>query len=98
MNEREEILQTAIHLTMGDRNENYGDPVDEYQRQAAAFHLLTGHDITAREAVLFMVLLKLGRLSGNEMHKDSYIDAAAYLAIAWECAVAENAERVEEMV
>ena len=39
---------------------------------------------------LAMVAVKLARLAKNPGHKDSYVDAAAYLGIAYECAVARD--------
>lgn len=88
---RGDILRTADKLTHGDRNAAYGDPVDNYRHTAAIANAIVGPltgPITAQQMALLMVAVKLARLAKNTEHKDSYIDAAAYLGIAYECAVA----------
>ena len=80
-------LDTAIQLTAGDRNAAYGEPVPNHQQIADIFAAITGHRLTARDVALLHVATKLARLSGNALHQDSYIDAMAYLGIAYECAV-----------
>lgn len=80
-------LDTAISLTAGDRNRAYGEPVENHRQIADIFRAITGHDLTARDVALFHVATKLARLSKNAAHQDSYIDAMAYLGIAFECAV-----------
>ena len=87
---RGDILRTADKLTHGDRNAAYGDPVDNYRHTASITNSILGTKLTAHEMALAMVAVKLARLAKNPGHKDSYIDAAAYLGIAYECAVARD--------
>lgn len=82
-------LEEAARLTGGDRNKAYGEPVDNMMHTADIFNAITGRDITAREAAIFMVAAKLARLKTTPAHRDSHVDAAAYMAILYECAVAE---------
>jgi hypothetical protein len=42
--------------------------------------------MTDREGWIFMALLKLSRAQGGAHHIDDYLDAAAYIALAGECA------------
>lgn len=79
-------LETAAELTAGDRNRAYGEPVENHLHIAAIFAAITGHQLSARDVALFHVATKLARLAKNERHQDSYIDAMAYLGIAYECA------------
>lgn len=83
-------LRQALHLTVGDRNRDYGDPVENYAHTAAIFNAITGRDLTAREAALMMVAVKLARLRTAPLKADSHVDAMAYLGIVHECAVAEG--------
>lgn len=85
-------LEAAAALTIGDRNKDYGDPVENYRHTAAVFNAIAGRDLSAHEAALFMVAVKLARLRTSPVLADSYIDAMAYLGIAHECAAAEGAE------
>jgi hypothetical protein len=78
---RDEVLQTAINLTMGDRNAVHGSPNDNMTLFANLLNAAFGTKFTAKDAALTMALSKVARLIGNPNHDDSYIDAAAYIAI-----------------
>ena len=80
---REEILQQAINLTMGDRNEQNGDPKENHQRIARIWSVVLGIEVEPYQVALCMAGLKLARLAYNPLD-DSFIDGAAYLAIAGE--------------
>jgi hypothetical protein len=82
------LLQEAATLTAGDRNKEYGPPVENMQHIADIFNAITGHQLTARDVPLFHVATKLARLYHNPTHRDSHVDCAAYAAIAYECALA----------
>ena len=80
---REEILQQAINLTMGDRNEQNGDPYENHLRIAKIWSVILGIEVEPYQVALCMAGLKLARLAYNPLD-DSFIDGAAYLAIAGE--------------
>jgi len=86
---RKEILETALKLTTGDRNKSYGDPVANYRDTAAGWSLILGTKVTASQAALCMAWVKMCRLKKTPNHEDSFIDGAAYLAIAGQCAEAD---------
>ena len=78
-----EIISEAFGLVTGDRQNDYNHPLDDYTRTADIFRAMTGIKLTAEEAVLFMVAVKLSRLS-NEIKKaldvpDNTRDAIGYL-------------------
>jgi hypothetical protein len=81
--QREEILQTAIDLTMGNRNEQNGDPLENHTRIAKIWSVVLGIEVEPYQVALCMAGLKLARLAHNPLD-DSFIDGAAYLAIAGE--------------
>ena len=83
MNKRTEILETAATLINGDRERDYGTPRENFGRIAAGWSVILSQDISAEQVALCMAWLKLARLV-NGPHLDSYVDAAAYMALAGE--------------
>lgn len=82
---REHILKTAVDLTCGDRNASYGDPLDNHKDIAALWSAyLDGYPMTPKDVAIMMALVKIARSKMPKPHRDNYIDAAAYLAIAGE--------------
>jgi hypothetical protein len=80
---REEILQEAMRLTSVDRAAQYGDAKDNHERIAKIWSVLLGVEVTAAAVALCMAGLKLARLA-HSYSDDSFIDLAAYAAIAGE--------------
>ena len=76
-----EILKEASALIGGDRNTDYGDRLTNHQNIAKLWSVFLGHEISAHDVAICMVLVKISRII-NRHKKDSYIDMAAYAAIA----------------
>lgn len=103
LSERERVLETAASLTSSDRNETYGDCLENHQ---AFGELLSWWDKWSgnleckhgsHNAAIVHVLTKLTRIAVGRFHRDNYIDGAAYLAIACECEIRErNVEACED--
>ena len=68
---------------MGDRNEQNGDPKENHQRIAIIWSVILDTTVEPYQVALCMAGLKLARLAYNPLD-DSFIDGAAYLAIAGE--------------
>lgn len=83
MNKRTEILETAKALTNGAREREYGTPAENFKRAAVGWSVILEQDVSAEQVALCMAWLKLARLV-NGPHLDSYVDAAAYMALAGE--------------
>jgi hypothetical protein len=86
MNTRSNILQTADELINGDREAHYGTPQENFERIAQGWSVLLEADVTPEQVALCMAWLKMARLV-NGPHEDSYVDAAAYMALAGELAL-----------
>lgn len=94
---RENVLAVAINLTTGDRNDAYNDPKINMQAMLELQEWFTrwrNHagvssvaEAGGHNAAMTMVFAKLARIAVGAPKADNYIDAAAYLAIAWECQV-----------
>lgn len=83
---REQILDEAIRLTVGDREKSYGTPQKNHERIAAMWSVILGDEVTPTQVALCMAALKIARLIETPDHLDSYVDGAAYLGIAGELA------------
>lgn len=85
---RETILRTANRLIHGDREQDYGKPIDSFTRLAAAFNIVlegAGHDpIDPVTAAKLMVALKFARLAGGDNKDDTWVDLAGYSALGAE--------------
>jgi hypothetical protein len=87
---RLDILKDAIDLTEGDRNDAHGDPMVNHTRIAMIWSGILGQKVSASQVAMCMAGLKLARAAYNPTILDSYIDGAAYFAIAGEVAHLES--------
>lgn len=74
----ETILDEAARLTSGDRDGTYGHPADDYGRTAMIFSAVLGVPVTAEQAILCMMGVKMSRLCHTTDHRDSVVDIAGY--------------------
>jgi len=79
---RPNLASVAAKLVLGDRNESYGNPRDDYEGTAKVWSGLLRKklkaDITPEEAILMMVGLKLNR-EFNKHNDDNIVDSFGYL-------------------
>jgi hypothetical protein len=84
------IFDDARDLMAGDRNDSYGDSVDNHRRIALIFSGILDQPVTAHQAALMMLGVKLAR-EGHRPKRDNRVDGAAYWAIADACVEAGEA-------
>lgn len=92
-NFRSEILEEAISLINGDRNVDYGDPVDDFSTTASLWQTYLARTIEARgglnlqahDVAVMMILLKVARISWTPNKKDHWADIAGYDGCGWDC-------------
>jgi hypothetical protein len=80
-----QIALKAISLVYGVRNKSYGHPADDYTRTAALWSDWLGEDtlkrpITAAEASIMMILLKLSR-ERHAQKPDNRVDTHGYVLV-----------------
>lgn len=80
--QRGKILSEASRLTNADRQDTYGDPLTNHKRIADLWSVYLETEITPSQVALCLCLVKIARLMQTSDHIDSYIDLAAYAAIA----------------
>ena len=89
-NLRSECLAEAMDLITGPRNQEYGEPIHNFERIANGWSIILNKIIEPHEVALCMAWLKIARLVETPMHQDSYTDGAAYMALAWQLANEEG--------
>lgn len=81
------ILSEA-RTTIGDRGDTYGDSTAGLERVAGMWSILLETNVAPREVATMLALLKIVRTTASPTHRDSYVDAAAYMGLAIEAEVA----------
>ena len=86
MNSRTDILKRANECVMGDREQDYGSPEDNFARIANLWTAYSGFGFSAHDVALMLALLKIARAASGNYHADNYVDLAGYAACAGEIA------------
>ena len=95
--EREQILLDGAALTAGDRNRTYGEPTPNLKLQMTLWlayrNVADARHSAAHDAAMQHVFSKIARIATGKLHRDNYVDAATYLAIAYECDALTDREK-----
>ena len=77
MNDPRDLAALAAELVCGDRNNEYGHPLDDFSRAAMIWSAILGVEVTAEQVALCMVGVKIAR----EVHRpkrDTIVDGIGY--------------------
>jgi len=88
----QDILERAIKLVCGKRQQDYGDPEINFANIADGWNIIIQNadgKITASDVCTMMAWLKSCRLMNTPNHADSWVDAAGYLALGAQMALGE---------
>ena len=86
---KREILERAITLIMGDREEDYGEAHKNFSDIAALWSVVLGVDVQPWQVAACMSQLKLARAIKTPTHVDSWVDMAGYVGLAAELALGD---------
>lgn len=75
------IVQEGKEIVSGDRQEDYGDMSESFNRIAGLWSAYLGVEINALDVAKMMILLKVSRAKHNN-HRDSYVDIVGYVECA----------------
>ena len=87
---KREILERAITLIMGDREEDYGEAHKNFSDIAALWSVVLGVDVQSWQVAACMSQLKLARAIKTSTHTDSWVDMAGYVGLAAELALGDD--------
>lgn len=105
MNTREKVLKEALNCVNGEREKQYGNPEDNFQRIADfwGLYLTTLFEDTnvvieldPKDVAVMMVLFKIARSLGDEDKLDNYVDIIGYAACGAEI-FEKEATRVSDL-
>ena len=71
------VLMEANSLVHGDRNDDYGHPLDDFTRIAKMWSAILNVDVSAQQVGLCMCALKISR-ECNKPKRDNLVDLAGY--------------------
>ena len=75
---RDELLQRAAATVSGQRQQDYGQPEDNFALIARMWSAYRGIDFDAIDVAMMMALLKIARISSGHGTNDCFIDLAGY--------------------
>jgi hypothetical protein len=84
----EDVLEEALRLTTGDRNNSYGPPTQDFAKTAAMWSAILGTEVKAKHVALCMIALKLSRAT-CAAKRDNWTDIAGYARCGYLCEQAE---------
>jgi hypothetical protein len=71
------VLEEANKLVHGERNADYGHPLDDFTKTAKMWSAILGVDVTAEQVGLCMCAVKISRQM-NRPKVDNLVDLAGY--------------------
>lgn len=99
---RGEVLETADKYISGQREKDYGDAFDNFERIADGWNIIIKQALTthgylkAQHVALMLDWMKTSRILNTLGHADSWIDKCGYSALGGEFIEAE-AERLSRL-
>ena len=95
---RAEVLEAAKKCVCGQREQDYGNPEDNFQLIADLWGAYMGYNglFTPKDVAMMMALLKVARIRTGTGTDDCYVDLAGYAACAGEIATRAAEPEPEE--
>jgi hypothetical protein len=89
---RRDILKKATHTVCHARQDQYGDPEDNFAAIARLWGEYLEYGITPKDVATMMILFKVARATTGKAHLDNWVDIAGYAALAGELESKEGAK------
>jgi hypothetical protein len=88
--DRRQVLLEAEEAVCSDRNQDYGDPEENFADIANLWTAYAGHQFTRTDVAVFMTLVKIARMKTSPSLKDHWVDIAGYAACGYPSALADQ--------
>jgi|TARA_R110000751_G_scaffold2492_3_gene13527 hypothetical protein len=95
---RDQILLEAQRLINTERQDVYGPALENHQDICRMWQVVIDRcdgRLKPHHVAMMMALLKISRIARTENHLDSFVDAAAYIALAGEMSETQNTTQLE---
>jgi hypothetical protein len=90
---RVEALREAAGIISGDRNKQYGNPEDNFERTAQIWSVILGVKISNEDVAMMMIGLKVARYASKSgFQPDTWVDIAGYAGCGYEVGALENSK------
>ncbi len=93
---RAETLKKAEQCVLGQREQDYGSPEDNFRTIANLWTAYKNVEFNSLDVAMMMCLLKIARISTGTATEDSFVDLAGYAACGAEIASFINEHLPEE--
>ena len=93
---RDVPLQEAMRLINADRNQDYGEPYDNFRDIAEMLTVMLrpilkdGTKVQCHHVSMMMIAVKLSRMTTSPLKLDSWVDIAGYIGAGWEATEMEQ--------
>ena len=83
-------LAESKRLINADRNEEYGEPYDNFSDIASMITVILrsilkdGERVRVEHVAMIMIIVKLSRMTTSPRKMDSWVDIAGYVGTGWE--------------
>lgn len=91
-------LDEAKRLINADRNEEYGEPYDNFSDIASMITVILrsilkdGERVRVEHVAMIMIIVKLSRMTTSPRKMDSWVDIAGYVGTGWEAIEMDSKE------
>lgn len=99
---RDVPLQEAMRLINADRNQDYGEPYENFRDIAEMLTVMLrpilkdGTKIQCHHVSMMMIAVKLSRMTTSPLKLDSWVDIAGYIGAGWEATEMEREHDARE--
>lgn len=94
-------LDEAKRLINADRNQEYGEPYENFSDIASMINVILrsilkeGERVKVEHVAMIMIIVKLSRMTTSPRKLDSWVDIAGYVGTGWE-SISRDLEAISE--